>query len=131
MDSREDFRPAITDERLESAIANLLHVGVITAAALVAVGGSFYLIQNHANRVSYATFHMERSNLRTLSGILASAMRLRTDAVIQLGLCLLIATPIARVGLAAFGFYLERDRLYVMVSLVVLAILIFSITHAL
>jgi uncharacterized membrane protein len=43
---------------------------------------------------------------------------------------LLIATPVARVALAAVGFYLEGDRLYVVVSLTVLAILAYSIMHA-
>ena len=130
MDSQEDSRPAVTEERLESAIANLLRGGVLASAALVGVAGLFYLWQHRANIVNYGTFQLERSNLRTLSGILASATRLRADALIQLGLVLLIATPIARVGLAALGFYLQRDRPYVVVSLIVLGILIFSLTHA-
>jgi len=130
MDSRDGYKPALTDERLESAIATLLHGGVLTSAVLVAVGGLIYLIQNHASRASYSTFRMESSNLRTLSGIVFSALQLRTEALIQLGLVLLIATPIARVGLAALGFYFERDRLYLAVSLIVLALLIFSIAHA-
>jgi uncharacterized membrane protein len=131
MDLREDSRPLITEERLEAAIANLLRGGVLVSAGLVALAGLFYLIQNHAHAVTYANFQIERSNLRTLSGIFASAMRLRTDAVIQLGLTFLIATPIARVALAALGFYLQRDRLYVVVSLIVLGILMFSFMHVL
>jgi uncharacterized membrane protein len=109
----------------------VLRGGVLASSVLVAVGGLLYLTQNHANPVDYSTFHMERSSLRTLSGILRSAMQLQPSAVIQLGLLSLIATPIARVTLAALGFYLDGDRLYVGVSLIVLAILIFSITHAL
>jgi uncharacterized membrane protein len=130
MDSQESSRSAITEERLESAIANLLRVGVLASAALVGVAGLFYLLQHRTDTVNYARFQMEQNNLRALSGIFASALRLQTDAIIQLGLCLLIATPIARVVLAALGFYLQRDRLYVGVSLIVLAILIFSVTHA-
>jgi uncharacterized membrane protein len=131
MDSREGYKPAFTDERLESAIATVLRAGVLTSAIVVTIGGVFYLIQNHAILVSYSAFRMEGSNLRTISGIVSSALRLRADALIQLGLVLLIATPIARVGLATLGFYYEGDRLYVAVSLTVLALLIFSIAHAL
>jgi uncharacterized membrane protein len=130
MESRENYRPAITEERLESAIANLLRAGVLVSAALVGLAGLFYLLQHRTDTVDYARFQMEQNNLRTLSGIFASAMRLQIDAMIQLGLVLLIATPIARVGLAALGFYLQRDRLYVAVSLIVLAILMISLTHA-
>jgi uncharacterized membrane protein len=130
MDSLEDFRPAVTEERLESAIANLLRGGVLGSAALVGVAGLSYLLQHGSDPVQYATFQLERNDLRTLSGILTSATHLRTDAIIQLGLVLLIATPIARVALAAVGFYLQRDHMYVVVSLIVFAILIFSLTHA-
>jgi uncharacterized membrane protein len=50
----------------------------------------------------------------------------QASAVIQLGILLLIATPICRVIFAVIGFLIERDRLYVVVSLVVLAVLLFG-----
>ena len=50
-------------------------------------------------------------------------------AIIQLGILLLIATPIARVLFAIIGFAIERDRLYIVVSLTVLAVLMFGIFH--
>src|ERR1043166_6835461 len=108
----------MTDEELESIISNLLRSGVITSAMIVLMAGVAFLIQHHAEPVTYATFHLEPSNLRSLTGIIRSAIRLRTDAMNQLGLVLLIATPIARVAFAAVGFYFERDRLYVVVSLI-------------
>jgi uncharacterized membrane protein len=57
-------------------------------------------------------------------------IRLNSDALIQVGLLVLIATPIARVALAAAGFCMERDRLYAGVSLIVLAILTYGILRA-
>jgi len=48
----------------------------------------------------------------------------------QVGLLLLILTPIVRVAVAVVGFLLERDRLYTVVSLIVLVILMFSLIHA-
>jgi uncharacterized membrane protein len=47
--------------------------------------------------------------------------------VIQLGVLLLIATPVFRVVLLLFGFAFERDRLYAAVSLVVLTLLLYSL----
>jgi len=89
-----------------------------------------YLVQRHSDLVNYQAFQGEPQYLRSVSGIWLSALHLQSDAIIQLGMLLLIATPIARVALAAVGFYLERDHLYVTVSLIVLAILLFSIMHA-
>lgn len=63
-------------------------------------------------------------------GISRSALHFRSEGIIQFGLLLLIATPVARVILAAVGFYLEKDHLYVIVSLIVLAVLAYSMMHA-
>lgn len=120
----------MTDRTLEILVGKLLRVGVLISALVVAIGGALYLVRHHADVVNYKVFHGENPDLRSITGIWASVLHLHSDAVIQLGLLLLIATPIARVALAAVGFYLEKDRLYVVVSLTVLAILIFSIMHA-
>lgn len=49
--------------------------------------------------------------------------------MIALGLLLLIATPVARVALAAFGFLREGDWLYTAVASFVLAVLLFSLLN--
>jgi uncharacterized membrane protein len=41
---------------------------------------------------------------------------------------LLIATPVARVLLSVLGFALERDWMYVVFTLLVLALLIYTLT---
>lgn len=118
------------DRRLEIQIGSLLRAGVLVAATTVLLGGVVYLVQNHAEPIHYNTFHEEGSDLRTLPGITRSALNLRSEGLIQLGVLLLIATPIARVVFAVAGFALEKDRLYTLVSLIVLAILVFSLLHA-
>jgi uncharacterized membrane protein len=120
----------MTDEKLELIIGNLLRMGVFASAIIVFAGGIAFVVQDHAGPVHYGTFQVEQSNLRTVPGIIRSAWSLRPGAIIQLGLLLLIATPIARVALAAIGFYLEGDHLYVAVSTIVLSILLFSLIHA-
>ena len=109
----------VTDDKLENIISNLLRTGVLIAVTIVATGGMLHLIRHHAVQANYSDFHGESSNLRTFGGIWQSLIRLNSDALIQLGLLVLIATPVARVALAAVGFYMERDRLYVAVSLIV------------
>jgi uncharacterized membrane protein len=120
----------LTDDKLEQFIGNLLRAGVMLSAAIVLVAGIAFLVQHHADPVGYTKFQVERNDLRTLGAIMAAAIRFRPDAIIQLGLVLLIATPIARVALAVLGFGLQRDYLYVGVSLIVLSILLFGIFHA-
>ena len=118
------------DRRLASIIGRLLQIGVLVAAATVCAGGVLYLIQNHSGRVDYRIFAAANPALLSLSGIVLSAAHFESQGLIQLGLLLLIATPVARVAIAAVGFALERDRLYTVVSLIVLVILAFSLIHA-
>jgi uncharacterized membrane protein len=58
---------------------------------------------------------------------LREAFSFQGRGIIQLGLLLLIATPVARVALSIVGFAAERDRMYVSFALIVLAILFYSL----
>ena len=120
----------MNDRRLEEIIGQLLRAGVLLAAAAVTAGGVSYLVQHHSSQVNYHTFAAGGQSVRTLPGIVASAARLDSAGLIQLGLLLLIATPVARVAIALVGFALERDRLYTVVSLIVLLVLALSLLRA-
>ncbi len=118
------------DQRLETNIGNLLRAGVLLSAATVFSGGVLYLWRHHADRVSYHHFSAGGAIVQSFSGILESAAHLNSLGLIQLGLLLLIATPVARVALAVVGFALEKDRLYAVISLIILAILALSLMRA-
>jgi len=120
----------MNDRRLESIIGQLLRAGVLLAAAVVFTGGVFYLVQHHSTHVDYHTFTVGGPSVRTYPGIVQSAAHLDSSGLMQLGLLLLIATPVARVAMALVGFALERDRLYTIVSLIVLLVLTLSLLRA-
>lgn len=117
-----------SDRRTELVIGNLLRAGVLLSATLVLLGGTFYLARRGAEVHDYRIFQGEPADLRTLPGILRDALSLDPRGMIQLGLLLLIATPVARVAFSVFAFALERDTLYVVVALVVLGVLLFSLS---
>ncbi|MGC2163770.1 MAG: DUF1634 domain-containing protein [Silvibacterium sp.] len=120
----------LTDERLEIAIGRMLQTGVLLAAAVVLVGGVLYLLHAPAGpRTDYSHFHGVAEGLKTPSGIWHGVMHGDARSVIQLGLLLLIATPVFRVIVAGVGFLMERDRLYTWVSAIVLAVLLYSLWH--
>lgn len=115
------------DQRIEDIIAQLLRAGVLLAA-LVVIGGAIPYLGFHPRaRVSYRVFHGEPAQLRAVHGIVASAFTGNVQAVIQLGLLLLIATPIVRVAFSVFAFAFEKDYMYVGFTLVVLAVLLYSL----
>jgi uncharacterized membrane protein len=116
-----------TDERIEIIMGNLLRIGVILAAVTVCIGGVFYLIKFGLHQPHYAIFKGEPAEYRTLSGIFHQAFSFHRRGIIQLGLLLLIATPIARVFFSIIAFFLERDYIYVLVTSIVFCLLMFSL----
>ena len=116
------------DRRIESIMGNLLRAGVLFSAAIVTLGGVIYLIHQGSAAPSYRVFRGEPSDLRTVTGIVNDALDLGGRGIIQLGLLLLIATPVARVVFSILAFASQRDWLYVLVTVVVLGVLTFSFT---
>jgi len=119
----------MNDQKMEVAIGHLLRTGVLIAATVVLLGGLLYLSQTRGPRPDYATFHGEAAELRSPTAIITHLSPLNSSAIIQLGLLLLIATPIARVAFAAFAFFAEKDWLYVVISLIVFAVLMYSLLY--
>jgi len=115
------------DLRIEVIIGTLLRAGVLLAASVVLIGAVVFLLHHGHDVANYATFHGEPQDLRTISAIVAGAMHGSGRAIIELGLLLLIATPVARVAFSAVAFAIEGDYLYVGITLIVLAILLYSL----
>jgi uncharacterized membrane protein len=112
---------------MEVILGNLLRTGVMLSAAVVLWGACIYLHRHAREVASYKIFRGEPSDFRTIPGVIQSVRGGHGRGWIQLGLLLLIATPIARVAFSIVGFSIERDRLYVVFTLIVLAILLYSL----
>lgn len=115
------------DQRLEVVISVLLRTGVILAACVVLIGGACYLHKHGNEQPEYHVFHGTPPKYRSISGVVHSVGPSDCQAVVQLGLLILILTPIARVAFSLVGFALEHDWTYVALTSVVLTILIYSL----
>jgi uncharacterized membrane protein len=115
------------DKRAENAIGILLRAGVLLSAAIALIGGILFLVHYGTDMPNYRQFHAEPSELRHVDLIVRFAASLHSRGIIQLGLLLLIATPVARVAFSVWAFLEERDWTYVAVTLIVLALLVYSL----
>jgi len=115
------------EEQVENTIAQLLRGGVLLAALVVILGAVLYLGSSPLAHVSYRTFQGEPEHLKSVHGIVRSAFAGQSRSIMQLGLLLLIATPIARVIFSVFAFAIEGDRMYVIFTLIVLSVLLYSL----
>jgi uncharacterized membrane protein len=119
--------PVWNDRKVEDLVGSLLRAGVFLAAVVVFCGAIVYLAKHGGEPADYRVFHGEPNQLRTISGILREALAFQGRGIMQLGLLLLIATPVARVALSIVGFAAERDRMYVGFAAIVLVILLYSL----
>jgi uncharacterized membrane protein len=119
----------VTDRSIERAVSTLLRVGVIVSGIVVLIGGLLYLARHGRETLNYQNFHGQPSSERIIPQIIEGAFHLRGRSIIQLGILLLIATPVTRVALSLVGFALERDRTFVVITAIVLVILLYSLIH--
>jgi uncharacterized membrane protein len=119
-----------SDYQVEQVVGNLLRIGVITAAALVLAGGIVYLVQEGGELPDYRVFKGVAADLRSPFGIFNDALAFKSSGLIQLGLLVLIATPVARVIFSVFAFLRQHDFTYVIFTLIVLAVLLYSLFHS-
>jgi uncharacterized membrane protein len=112
----------MTDDRLEQVVGNLLRIGVTLAAAVVLAGGMWYLAAEGTALPDYKHYHDVRDAMPWRQGWTPPLQ------TIEIGLLILIATPVARVVFSLVMFGMERDRAYVWITLIVLMILAYSLT---
>jgi uncharacterized membrane protein len=124
---RESEESRWSDHRVEQVIGRLLQAGVLIAAAVVITGAVPLLARHGAEVADFRVFRGGGAALHSVGGIVRGALALDSRAVVQLGLVLLIATPVARVALTLVAFVLQRDRLYVAITALVLALLLYSL----
>ena len=120
-------RQGPSDFAVEQLVGRLLQVGVLIAAVVTIVGG-LMLLAHHGHEVPvYTPFRGEPAELTTLGGIVRGAFALDARAIIQLGLVCLIATPVMRVAFTLVAFVLQRDRMYVLITAIVLTLLLYGL----
>jgi len=118
-------------ESMTVVIGKVLRYGVILAGAIVVLGVVGLAASNGASdTASYLSYNpsaVPHDGIDvSLSGLLHGLATFAPFSLIELGVIVLIATPVARVLISVFLFAAERDRLYVLITAVVLALLLFS-----
>jgi uncharacterized membrane protein len=106
-------QPKWSDQQIEEKMGGLLRWGVTLASVVMLLGAVLYLTANWSETPDYVHFRPAAPIQWTLHG----------NAVVRIGIFLLIATPVARVAFAAYAFHRQHDKLYFWISLAVLALL--------
>jgi uncharacterized membrane protein len=115
------------DKDIEQIMGSLLRYGVLASMVVVFTGAVLYLLQHGQEPPSYRQFHGEPKRLIEIKQVWQTALQGRGRSIIQLGLFILIATPIARIVFSVIGYVLEKDYLFILITLVVLSVILYSL----
>jgi uncharacterized membrane protein len=114
---------------MEAIMGRLLQAGVLLSATVVLAGGVMYALAHRSSRADSSAFIATPIVLRHPMALLRGIAQGYASAIVVAGILLLVATPICRVIFAVIAFAIERDRLYVAISLTVLAVLLLGMLH--
>lgn len=126
-DSRQDdMNKKFRDTDMQTVIGWILRIGVIVSMIVVFIGGVLFIYRHGHSVPDYHKFTKIPDFISAPKGILLGVLSFKGQAIIQLGIILLVATPVLRVIFAAIGFLMEKDYLYVLISVTVLLIIMAS-----
>lgn len=121
-------------EKMKDENKRILKAGIVVqvlvfiAAFITGAGGIAYLVSSGKSIHNYSTFNGVAPFLKSAGGIAKGVLSLNCEAIMQLGVLVLIAIPLIRVTVFLFSFIRERDWIYLLISVIVMGILLFSIT---
>jgi uncharacterized membrane protein len=116
-----------TEGSLQHVVSGVLRAGVIASASVGLIAAVYDLAAHGGERVSFHPFRGTPEAERHVPSILTNALHLQPRALMMVALMLLLITPVVRVIVSLFGFIKERDRVYVVVTTVVLLTLLGSL----
>ena len=114
------------DTDMQLLLGRVLRAGTVVSISIVFFGGVIYLYRHGHSVANYKVFIGTPDFVQHAASLFSGAYSLKGQAIIQLGIILLIATPIFRVIFSAIGFVFEKDYLYVGISLLVVLIIFVS-----
>ncbi|ABQ06334.1 DUF1634 domain-containing protein [Flavobacterium johnsoniae] len=117
------------EKDFQTIIGNLLRYGVWISLSVAFIGGIVYLMHHGSEIEDYSVFkENDRNIFEVISTVVNGAIDGRGEFLIFFGIILLFLTPVFRVLLSLFSFMLEKDYLYVVITLIVILIIITSIS---
>ncbi|GEN73804.1 MULTISPECIES: DUF1634 domain-containing protein [Chryseobacterium] len=120
------MRKNFTDVDLNRSVGNLLRLGVILSVATSLIGFIKLFMEGFKMPKKYTSLDMGSSSEKVWGMFWNSLCKGEGMAIIQLGILLLIFTPLVRIIFALVGYLKEKDYVYVVISSIVLAIMAVS-----
>ncbi|KAF2507061.1 DUF1634 domain-containing protein [Flavobacterium zhairuonense] len=117
------------EKDFQTIVGNLLRYGVWISLSVAFIGGIIYLMHHGSDIEDYSVFkENDRNIFEVIADVYRGVIQGNGEFLIFFGIILLFLTPVFRVLLSLFSFLIERDYLYVVITLIVILIIITSIS---
>ena len=120
----------MNDTQLQNSLARVMLTGVLVAAVIMGIGLIWFVATHEGMPPGDHVFRGEPKYFENPVSMLQRALDLNDvghrRSLIMIGVVLLLINPLVRVAFAAVGFAAQRDKLYSVISLVVLVVLVLS-----
>lgn len=117
------------EKDFQTIIGNLLRYGVWIALSVAFIGGIIYLMHHGSDIEDYSVFkENDRNIFEVITAICNGVTQGNGESIIFFGVILLFLTPVLRVLLSLFAFLLEKDYMYVVITLIVIFIILVSVS---
>lgn len=113
-----------SNQKAEWVIGWILLVGISVSALIILSGGILFLIHHGHDNIQILL--QNTSTYKTLPEIVNALMTMKATSVMELGILMLVATQVLRVGLLAIFYIAIRDMMFTSFSLFILAMLLYS-----
>jgi len=120
------MRKTFTDVDLNRSVGNLLRLGVVLAVTTSIIGFVKLFLEGFKMPRKYTMLNMGTSSEKVWGHFWETLCKGEGMAIIQLGILMLIFTPLMRIIFALIGYLKEKDYTYVIISSIVLAIMAIS-----
>ena len=120
------MRKTFTDVDLNRSVGNLLRLGVVLAVTTSIIGFVKLFLEGFEMPRKYTMLNMGTSSEKVWGHFWETLCKGEGMAIIQLGILMLIFTPLMRIIFALIGYLKEKDYTYVIISSIVLAIMAIS-----
>lgn len=122
------FQASTTERQMAHLIGRTLRFGVFTSAALIVLGLAMYFATDKGpHTVDDALGKTHEIALVRPSTIVDGLRGTSPESFIQLGILVLILTPVVRVAMTAWLFARQRDWTFVTLAAIVLVILLLGL----
>jgi len=120
------MRKNFNDADLNRSVGNLLRLGVILSVITSLIGFVKLFTEGFKMPRKYKLLDMGTSSEKVWGHFWETLCKGEGMAIIQLGILMLIFTPLMRIIFALIGYLKEKDYLYVAISSIVLIIMVIS-----